>query len=380
MLVKKKILILSSDAFSLVNFRGTFIARLVNEGHIVYCMAPKLVGEFAKDVNALGAVPINIQMSRNSFSPLLFLMEVFNLYKMLKSLEIEVLFSYFMQPNIIAGFAARLFKNIHFVALVEGAGYVFDRSAKGLLRRILRYIIVKLMILAFKSANTVIFLNERDKNEYCELGIVNNNHVAVLGPIGVDLGLYHRVRECPNKELIFVMCARLIKEKGIETYITAATIVSKKHNKVRFLLMGGVDSNPSSYSYDDMVRILVGSPVEWLGHVKVLPFIMEADVFVLPTYYREGVPRSIQEAMAASLPVITTDIDGCRDIVRHGKTGYLIQPRSVDDLVSYMYMFINNPDTILPMGREARNFAEINFDFNKIDERLIKIVLSLDTL
>ena len=377
--LKKKILILSSDAFSLVNFRGTFIARLVNEGHIVYCMAPKLVGEFEIGVSALGAYPINIQMSRNSFSPFLFLTEIFNLYKILKRLKIEVLLSYFMQPNIIAGFTGRLFRNLHFVALVEGAGYVFDDSAKGLFRKILKYIIVKIMILSFKSANTVVFLNAKDHDEYCKLGITNNQFAVILGPIGVDLGLYHRVRECQNNKLIFIMCARLIKEKGIQTYINAAKVVYQKNKNVRFLLLGGVDSNPSSYTNEEMLRLLADSPVEWQGHVNVRPFLREADVFVLPTYYREGVPRSIQEAMASSLPIITTDIDGCRELVCHGKSGFLIQPRSVNELVSYMFKFINNPEIILAMGREARNFAEINFDFNKIDEKLMKIVLPLDS-
>jgi glycosyltransferase involved in cell wall biosynthesis len=116
--------------------------------------------------------------------------------------------------------------------------------------------------------------------------------------------------------------------------------------------------------------------VDWPGHVgDVRPWLSDADVFVLPSYYREGVPRSIQEAMACALPIVTTDSVGCRDTVEPGKNGFLVPPRSVDALSAAMERFLTTPGLARRMGRASRAIAEIRFDAAAFDRKMIDLLV-----
>ena len=119
MINKKNIIILSSDAFSLINFRSTLIQKLASDGCIVHCMAPGLVGQFEEKVQQLGAKTLNISMSRNSLNPFLFIYELIQLYLIIKKINCDILISYFLKPNIIGGFLNRLRVAKRFIALVE---------------------------------------------------------------------------------------------------------------------------------------------------------------------------------------------------------------------------------------------------------------------
>ena len=122
----------------------------------------------------------------------------------------------------------------------------------------------------------------------------------------------------------FLLAARLLKEKGITEYAEAARLVKLQHNSARFILLGGLDSNPGGLPEEQINDWVAQGILEWPGHVDVKPWLAQASVFVLPSYYREGVPRSTQEAMAMGRPVITTDVPGCRETVEEGVNGFFV--------------------------------------------------------
>jgi glycosyltransferase involved in cell wall biosynthesis len=143
-------------------------------------------------------------------------------------------------------------------------------------------------------------------------------------------------------------------------------------------LLGGLDTNPGALTQQEVEAWVQQGILEWLGHVPdVKPYLKQTSVYVLPSYYREGVPRSTQEAMAMARPVITTDAPGCRETVVHGVNGFLVPPRDVDALVAAMERFILQPDLIITMGQASRKLAEERFDVRKIN-RLILQAMGID--
>ena len=177
----------------------------------------------------------------------------------------------------------------------------------------------------------------------------------------------------PAQPVTFLLAARLLREKGIVEYAHAARQVKQLHPEVRFVLLGGLDPNPGGLREAEISAWVTEGILEWPGHVAVKPWLAKTSVCVLPSY-REGLPRSTQEAMAMGRPVITTDAPGCRDTVQEGVNGYLVPVRDVAALAQAMLRFVNNPSLIEPMGHASRRMAEANFDVRQINARLIKIL------
>jgi glycosyltransferase involved in cell wall biosynthesis len=166
--------------------------------------------------------------------------------------------------------------------------------------------------------------------------------------------------------------ARLLREKGICEYAEAARIVRREVPHARFLLLGGLDPNPSGLTQNEVENWVSEGVLEWVGHVDdVRPWITSTSVYVLPSYYREGVPRSTQEAMAMARPVITTDLPGCRDTVLDGTSGFLVAPRDAAALATTMMRFVTNPELIKRMGAASRRLAEERFDIHSINRGLL---------
>lgn len=168
------------------------------------------------------------------------------------------------------------------------------------------------------------------------------------------------------------MIARLLKEKGVYDYVSAARLVKMKYPDVRFLLLGAIDLNPSSLSQSEIDDWVSEQLLECQGHIAdVRLWLEQASVFVLPSYYREGMPRSSQEAMAMARPVITTSAIGCRDTVEEGVNGFKIPIRDPEALAKAMIFFVEHPDMIAIMGKQSRMIAETKFDAIKINSEIL---------
>jgi len=165
----------------------------------------------------------------------------------------------------------------------------------------------------------------------------------------------------------------MLREKGVFEFLEAARSIKARHPAVRFYILGGVDANPGAVCAADMQPWLQDGTVEWPGQVDVKPWLLQTSVFVLPSY-REGVPRSTQEAMALGRPVITTDVPGCRETVVEGVNGLLVPPRDVQALVHAMEKFIATPALIESMGVASRQLAEERFDVRQTNKKMLDIL------
>ena len=357
---------ITSQAFSIHNFRGSLIRTLVAKGVKVYALAPDYDDTTRSAVLALGAIPIDSSLSRASINPLADLYDTWKLSRLLHSLNVDAVFAYFIKPVIygsIAAWVARIPKRF---AMIEGAGFVFnDEQNKTFFRRALLYFVIKLYRFSLSKTHNVFFLNREDQQLFVETRMVSIHKVNLVNGIGVDLN-YFFAKPPVTQNVCFIMIARLLREKGVYDYASAARLVKARHPNVRFLLLGAIDVNPNSLTQSEIDSWVDEKLLECPGHIAdVRLWIEQASVFVLPSYYREGVPRSTQEAMAMSRPVITTNAVGCRDPVEDGVNGFKIPDRNPEALAKEMMFFIEHPEMIAKMGEQSRLMAEKKFDAAK---------------
>lgn len=361
----------------MVNFRGLLIRDLVNQGVRVYALAPDFDDLIRSQVIALGAVPVDISLQRNGMNPQRDISDAWALVRTLQRLQPDVVLAYFVKPVIYGMLAAWWVGVPRRIAMVEGLGYAFTAQTQSVLwvalrRRALRFGLTLMYRLALSCTHKVIFLNPDDVALFIENSLVSQSKVELLGGIGVDLTELSGTPK-PIEPITFLLAARLLRDKGILEYVDAARRVKSQHPAVRFILLGALDSNPGALTQSVVDGWVNEGLLEWPGHVVVKPWLVQTSVFVLPSY-REGVPRSTQEAMAMGLAVITTDVPGCRETVVDGCNGYLVPVQNAEALATAMLKFVNNPERILEMGLESRRMAVQKFDVKKINARLLSLL------
>lgn len=371
-----RIAVISNSAFSLLNFRQDLMIALLNSGHEVFAFAPDYDEKTRSLLNDLGVTAINFNMFRAKLNPYHEVKTILELRRHFIDLDIEMSFSYFLKPVIYSSIAGYFSRVKRIISMIEGLGFAFTSSTEFNLKRyVSKFVAIYLLKVAGRLSDAVIVLNNEDLADLKKWKITQITKLHLLGPIGVNLQDWSTIKSFPDR-LTFIMAARLIKEKGVENFLEAAKALHDQNVNAHFILLGGVDDHPSCVS-DKKIRSYVDAGfVEWPGHVDVKKWLAKGSVFVLPSFYREGVPRSIQEAMVAGLSVITTNVPGCKECVEHGKTGYLIPPRNTDALISAMLEFVADKEKISIMGHLARNFAVEHFDVVKQNEKLIGIMLN----
>jgi glycosyltransferase involved in cell wall biosynthesis len=368
----RSVALISSTAITITNFRGPLIEAMVAAGVRVHALAPDYDDRSRQAVAALGAEPVDFSLERTGMRPGRDLLDAMRLARVLRRLRPDATFAYFIKPVIYGSLAARLARVPRRFALVAGLGYVFTSSGEpsSLKRRGLRAIVSSLYALAFRACERVFFQNGDDIAQFVGAGLVSKDRVTLLNGSGVDLDRLS-VAPLPPGPPVFLLMARLLREKGIVEYAEAARIIHRTWPDIRFLLVGGTDPNPGGLSASQVEGWVREGAIEWPGHVDdVGPWLERSSVYVLPSY-REGKPRSTQEAMARGRAVITTDAPGCRDTVDEGVNGFLVPVRDVDALAAAMRRFIEDPSLIARMGRDSRRLAEERFDVHRINAQIL---------
>ena len=354
---------------TLINFRGDLIRALVELGHEVICFGPE--AGFEQPLQELGADYRQIPLHRTGLNPLKDIKTLFSLRKVLKEIKPDIVFSYTVKPIVYGSIAAHMAGVRQMYAMIEGLGYVFtEQSIK---QKILRQLVCFLYRKALKYNRVVFFLNPDDMQLFIESGIVPNAVKPVLiNGIGVNI---EKFAFAPPKlsPVTFLLIARLIKDKGILEYVESARLLKQKYPDARFQLLGPLDINPVAITQEQLEQWTKEGIIEYLGKTNdVRPYIADASVFVLPSFYREGTPRSVLEAMSMGRPIITTDAPGCKETVIDGRNGFLVPVKDVDTLKSAMEKFILKPDLIVQMGEQSRIIAEEKYDVRKVNRAILQ--------
>ncbi|XFA72758.1 glycosyltransferase family 4 protein [Thermosynechococcaceae cyanobacterium Okahandja] len=365
------ILLLCNSAQMLLNFRGELIVDLTEAGFDVHCLAPDYSELEKTKLAALGARCHNFYLVRNSINPLDDIKALFSLIKTMKQIRPDCILAISSKP-IVWGLLASRFVNIKLrFALFTGLGYAFTPTAQSE-HKPLKKLLIFLYKLTLPFADKIIFQNQDDCDEITEICSLKQDQTIVIKGTGVNLQEWPF---CPPhlNPLTFTLVARLLIEKGVLEFLAAAKHLKAIHPQVQFWLIGGLDTNPGGLREAQLDEFINSGIVKWFGFANVKDYLPTTSVFVLPSY-REGVPRSTQEAMAMGRPVITTDVPGCRETVVDGHNGFLIPPRDVSALIDAMQKFIDKPELISPMGYNSYQMAADLFDVKKINAQYLKLL------
>ena len=373
-----KIVLIGNTSGTLLNFRKELIIELINKGHTVYCLVSDYTLETKTSVKDLGAIPIESTLNSKGINPIADIKSTIELSRILKEIKPDIVFSYFVKPVIFGTLAAKKVKVPRIIGMIEGLGNAFtpnDTNGLDFKKKTIQRTQILLYKFALPLLDALIVLNPDDHEDLVSKLNIKLKEVVVLGGIGVDLEKFKYTPVKTDTPVSFVFIARLLKEKGVYEYLKAAENVKGKYPETIFYILGGFDvDNPFALRKSELDSYLSSGIVDYPGYVKnVANYLNKSSVFVLPSY-REGFPRSTQEAMAIGRPIITTDVPGCRETVEEGINGYLIPPYDTDALTDKMLKFIEQPELINRMGRESRRIAESKFDISEVNDKLINIL------
>ena len=366
------IFLLGGHAPSLVKFRGHIIKRLVEGGWEVSAAAPDMDNEVAAGLREYGAIPIRVGFNRVGLNPIKDFVSLIKLIIVLRSRRYDYFLGYTIKPVIFGSTAAWFAKVTNIYSLITGLGYAFVGRS---LRQCLVRVIVKILYrLSLQCCDGVMFQNGDDLDEFKRLRLVNKQRVTIINGSGVDLKWY-KYTGLPVVPVNFLMIARLYREKGVLEFVNAARYVKRRYPNVRFRLVGEADCNPNSFDIAEVKRWEESGLIEYFPHSRdVREHIIWSRVFVLPSY-REGVPRSVLEAMAMGRPIITCNSPGCRETVIDGENGYLVQAQNEIALALVMIKMILEPERHVQMGISSRNYAELKFDVEKVTKKMLEFMV-----
>lgn len=377
-MTNKKIILIGTVASSFYGFRADLIRTFLKKGYQVYAFTSEYTAEDLKKIEKLGATPITYTLNRGGLNPLADIVATYRLLKKIKKVNPDLVFSYFSKPVIFGTMAAKLAKVPHVIGMLEGLGYTFTEQPEGLSKKtqLIKKIQVFLYKIALPQLDQLVFLNPDDPKDLLEKHAIHVKKIEVLGGIGLNLQDYpYQPLSNIHLPLNFLFIGRLLKEKGIYEFVQAAKLVKKIYPDTEFIVLGAIDHhNLGALQQTELDSLISSNIIQYPGHVSnIKDWIADSHVFVLPSY-REGVPRSTQEAMATGRAIITTDVPGCRETVINTKNGFIVPKWNPEALAEKMIYFIENPEQTQVMGAESYKIAVEKFDAEKVNQRLVNIL------
>ncbi|AGE25020.1 group 1 glycosyl transferase [Pseudomonas poae RE*1-1-14] len=320
-----------------------------------------------------GVVVHEIPLRRVGMNPFSDLMTLFALCKLMRDIKPDSVLAYTVKPVIYGLLAARIMKIKRRFALITGLGYAFQSEDNQAVssRGMLKILVQRLYALALSFATRVFFQNPDDEALFRYLHLISvDTPSTIVNGSGVDVNDFN-VASFPE-HLSFLLIARLLGDKGIREFVSAAREVKSTRADVMFRIVGWIDENPNAILREELDAWIAEGTVEYLGRLKdVRSAIASSSVYVLPSY-REGTPRTVLEAMAMGRAVITTDAPGCRETVVDGVNGFLIPVKNVDKLTAAMLKFAENPHLVSTLGRKSRELAELKYDVKKVNAAMLQ--------
>lgn len=362
----KKIICVSNTGFSVYNFRMHLLARLADEGWEVVVAAndeDNYQNRFEKKGFRFVDVDID-HKGKSILSDLSLVLELRRLYRREKP---SLVHHFTIKPVIFGTLAARLARVPYIVNTITGLGYAFINE------NWVKKVVLALYWLAFSRNVKAIFQNSDDYDLFVSKHIIKSKNGYVILGSGIDTNEIQPIThamDVNDRQICFLLIGRMLWSKGVEDFVKAAETLKQKYSKVKFIMAGGASGggavgNPDAIPENWLRAVSQAGYVKWLGRLsfhEVLALLDHSSVFVLPSYYPEGIPRSLIEAAGKGKPIITTDTPGCREVVEEGLNGFLVPPKDPKALASAMCEFVRDPSLVHKMGIESRKIAVEIFD------------------
>ncbi len=371
--MNKRILVLTNYYMGLYSFRKEVIQALLNEGYEVYISCP-IVDESEKQKSEwfedLGCKIIETPFKRKGTNPFKDVKLVLRYRKIIKKVKPLAVLSYTIKPNLYGGMACQL-TGVPQIVNITGLGSAVENPGW------LQKLTVILYRIGLRKTKIVFFQN-RANMAFCDTHKMIRGNKALIPGSGVNLD-YHSFKDYPaNGTIKFIFISRLLKEKGVEEYFGAAIRIRQQYPNTEFHVVG-----PCEDAYEEQLRQLDNNGIVIYHGLQadVRPYIGEAHCTIHPSYYPEGMSNVLLESCAAGRPIITTNRPGCGEIVEDEKTGFLVNAKDVDDLVSVIERFIALPyQQKIQMGINARKKMEREFDRQLVVDAYLREIESINKL
>ena len=324
------------------------------------------------DVEALGLKMTELPINPTGTNILQELKTFWFLYTLYKKNKDAVVHHVGLKDILWGGLAAKLAGVRGVVNAVSGLGVIFSGEKMGLMAKGI------LSIMRFSNHRKgvkVIFQNQEDIDLFRRHGIVNESQCEFIKGSGVDLNVFRYVPEKESDKLKVVFSARMVKEKGIIELIEAAELLRKDYEKkLEFWLCGRLAVNADAISKEELEARCDGKYIQWLDFQKDMKSILErSHIMAFPSYYREGVPKSLIDACAVGRPIVTTHSIGCKDVVDDGVNGFLVPIKDSHALAEKLRILIEGKDLRIKMGKAAREKAEREFSIEQVIKKHLEI-------
>tara|TARA_Y100000589_G_scaffold250957_1_gene239120 strand:+ start:2454 stop:3596 length:1143 start_codon:yes stop_codon:yes gene_type:complete len=377
-----KLLVITGYAPSLINFRSHLLKALIKHDINITAISrfSKTDTDIKEKLRFIGIEFLPIYISHKIKNPILELFSIICIGFRIIQIKPDTVFVYSPKPIIYTGIITRLIKKLKIikkfkvVALITGLGYTFSSFEN---KKLYSLLIIKLAKFGFKKLDKLIFQNSDDRIYLDEKNILSNeSQIFRVNGSGVDLNYYSYYPKEEKKEKVFLMLSRLLIDKGILEYINAAKEIKKRYPNVIFNLAGMPYEGSRAINIKDIKAWADENIINYLGLLKdVKDDLVKCDFYVLPSFYKEGIPRSLMEAMAIGRPIITTDSTGCRECIINNINGYMVKPRDYKSLYKAMEKMIIQENSITKrMGLQSRIMAEEKFNVDEINNKMIKIL------
>jgi glycosyltransferase involved in cell wall biosynthesis len=365
-----RIAVTVNTSWNIYNFRMGLIEALKKAGHEVVAIAPH---DAYTDMIGKAGIPCHpIKMENKGSNPLKDLLLIIQLYKLYKKLKPDVILQYTIKPNIYGSIAAGIL-NIPVINNVSGLGTVFLHD------NLVSAIALRLYKFAFRFPAKIFFQNEDDRKLFIEKKIAKPEITDVLPGSGIDLNKFSQRVYKRNSPFVFLMVARLLYDKGIVEYAEAGKILKARGKDVKLKVLGSPDK-------ESKLGIPLSLLDKWIkqGYIEyggfsdnIIEDMKNADVVVLPSY-REGTPRTLLEAASMGIPLITTNVPGCREVVTDNKNGYLCSAKDAAGLAKQMEKMLELSDEqLMNMGKYSREIALTKFDQNIVSRKYLDEITTI---
>ncbi len=365
-----KIIMIAPKTSTFINFRGDLMQAISQKGNEIVAICPE--AGYEEVLQNLGARFELISLKKNSTTIFDNINYLNNLTKIIKKEKPDRIFAYTIKPVIFGSIAAKRAKVTEMYSMITGLGYVY--AVNSFKTKILRIICGIGYKIAFKCNKKVIFQNKDDIDEFVRRKYLKREKCELVDGSGVNMERFKR-NDLP-KENTFLMVSRILKQKGVREYFEAAKIVKQKYPETQFLYVGAEDKTQLALNLEEVKEEFIDTGIiNYCGESNDVPsYLAKCSVFVLPSYYREGIPRTLLEALAMGRPIITTDSIGCRETVRNGQNGFLIPIKDVQALANKMIYMIEHREELEKMADASYKYCKERFDVNIINKRMLEIM------
>ncbi|MDG4592270.1 MAG: glycosyltransferase family 4 protein [Defluviicoccus sp.] len=350
---------------NMARFWGWLIRDIIAAGHRVVAIGSDEPG-VAQAITGLGAEFRPLSLRTTGLNPVRDLKDLGSLAALVRELRPDIVVTHGTKSNVIGVLAAKVARVGEVFVVVEGLGYAFA-GGRELRRLCLRALLCVLFAGALRFARAILVMNPDDGRVIRRLGLERRSRPVVrIEGTGIDLEEFSYAPPVAGP-LNVLMIARLLREKGVVEYAAASQRLRDQGTACRMDLLGPYDSNPGAIDEDQVNAWIAECLINYLGETDdVRPYLRACSILCLPSY-REGLPRTVLEALAIGRPIITTDVPGCRELVIDGVNGFIVPPRDPDALAAAITRFVDRPELLVTMAQASRALAEARYNVGDIN-------------